>query len=116
MSSERSTGVHSDPLKSTGFLEAFWRRRETLDAVPAAFFARAGSRRLHMEKSWRRRAWLPPSLRTTRPRVGYGEIARARERAERVLAALPCGVRTPQHTESSRGPGATIPAPCRACS
>src|SRR6266850_3136848 len=50
MSSEASTGVHSDPLKSTGFLEAFWRRRETLDAVPAAFFARAGSRRLQIKK------------------------------------------------------------------
>jgi hypothetical protein len=31
-----STAVHRDPLESTDFLEALWRRRDTLPAAEAA--------------------------------------------------------------------------------
>lgn len=54
--SDLSTGVHSDPLESSEFLEAFWRRRETLDAVPAALFAKqvpAASIAICLEDAWR---------------------------------------------------------------
>ncbi|MBI4266067.1 MAG: hypothetical protein HY657_16960 [Acidobacteria bacterium] len=68
-----STDVHRNPLKSTLFVEAFWRRRESAKPVLAAFVAEAGSRRLQTAKLGENIGFAPNEKSALSPRT-MGDI------------------------------------------